>query len=148
MTPSVAWLIVGLIALIVEALSLNLVFVFVAIAAIVAGAAAVLGVPFLGQIGAFVIAGLALPVVLRPRLLALMGGRGVISRTDALFGETGQVTEAIDSVRGTGRIIVNGNDWAARSTDPIAIGTLVMVEGADGIVLLVSTINPPELLQA
>src|SRR6476661_4853338 len=122
MTPPVAWLIVGLIALVIEALSLNLVFVFVAIAAIVAGSAAALRVPVLGQIGAFVVAGLTLPALLRPRLLAQLGGRGVMSRTDALFGETGQVTEAIDPVRGTGRIIVNGHDWAARSDDPIAIG--------------------------
>src|SRR6185295_7466173 len=148
MSPSIAWLIIGLIALIIEALSLNLVFVFVAIAAIVAGVTAVLGVPVLGQIGAFVVAGLALPVMLRPRLLAVMGGRGVVSRTDALFGETGQVTEAIDPHRGTGRIIVNGHDWAARSTDPIAVGTVVMVEGSDGIVLIVSAVTPPELLQA
>ena len=66
-----------------------------------------------------------------------------MSRTEALMGETGQVTEAIDPVLGTGRVVVNGHDWAARSMDPIAVGTQVMVDGSDGIVLLVSPLTPP-----
>jgi membrane protein implicated in regulation of membrane protease activity len=143
MTPPVVWLLLGLIALIIEAISLNLVFVFVAVAALFAGCMAAVGVPILGQIASFIVAGLVLPMMLRPRLLARMGGRGVMSRTDALFGETAQVTAAIDPVLGTGRVVANGHDWAARSTDPLSVGTLVMIEGADGIVLLVSPLTPP-----
>ena len=144
LTPPVLWLVFGLIALIVETISLNLVFVFVAIAALVAGCMAAVGVPILGQIAAFILAGLVLPMILRPRLLARLGGGGVLSRTDALLGETAQVTQAIDPVLGTGRVVANGHDWAARSPDPVSVGTLVMIDGADGIVLLVSPLTLPD----
>jgi membrane protein implicated in regulation of membrane protease activity len=143
MNPPAVWLVLGLVSLIIEALSLNLVFVFVAVAALFAGSTAAMGIPILGQVASFVGAGLVLPMILRPRLLSHLGGRGVLSRTDALFGETARVTEAIDPILGTGRIIVNGHDWAARSSEPLGIGTLVMVDGADGIVLLVSPLTPP-----
>ena len=141
MTPSVVWLVLGVVALIVEAISLNLVFVFVAVAALFAGSMAAVGVPILGQLGSFIAAGLALPAILRPRLLAHLGGRGVMSRTDALLGETAQVTMAIDPVLGTGRVIVNGSDWAARSDGPVSVGTKVMIDGTDGIVLLVTPLT-------
>ena len=39
---------------------------------------------------------------------------------------------------GTGRVNVGGEDWAARSREPIAAGTKVRVVGADGIVLEVT----------
>ena len=60
------------------------------------------------------------------------------SRTEALAGKLAHVTEAIDPVRGTGRVNVAGEDWAARSAAPVPAGAEVRVDGADGIVLLVS----------
>lgn len=143
LTPTVLWLVLGLIALIIEAIGLNLVFVFVAIAALFAGCMAAVGTPILGQLVSFILAGLLLPVLLRPRLLAALGGRGVISRTDALLGEVAEVTQAIDPVLGTGRVLANGHDWAARSEEPLSVGTRVMIDGADGIVLLVSPLTSP-----
>jgi membrane protein implicated in regulation of membrane protease activity len=48
------------------------------------------------------------------------------------------VTNDIEPTLGTGRINVGGEDWAARSTEPIPTGTTVRVVGADGIVLEVT----------
>jgi membrane protein implicated in regulation of membrane protease activity len=48
------------------------------------------------------------------------------------------VTDDIDPTRGTGRVNVGGQDWAARSPDPLALGTKVRVVGANGIVLEVT----------
>ena len=41
----------------------------------------------------------------------------------------------IDPMLGTGRVNVAGQDWAARSEEPVATGTRVRVVAADGIVL-------------
>jgi membrane protein implicated in regulation of membrane protease activity len=90
------------------------------------------------QIVVFALLALLLPVLLRQNLLRRFSGRGVPSRTDALIGTTGEVTEAIDPVRGTGRVIVNGQDWAARSSRPVPAGAIVEVVHADGIVLVVT----------
>jgi membrane protein implicated in regulation of membrane protease activity len=71
--------------------------------------------------------------ILQPRLLAK--SKGVPSRTEVLQGKTGVVTEAIDPNRGTGRVRVAGQDWAAQSHAPLPIGTFIRVKGADGIIL-------------
>ena len=48
------------------------------------------------------------------------------------------MTHDIDPTLGTGRVNVSGEDWAARSAEPIPAGTKVTVVGADGIVLEVT----------
>ena len=130
-------MVIAIVALAVEATNLNLIFLFGGVAALLAGTLAALGVPIAGQILGFAVAALVLPALLRPRLLRRLGGVGVLSRTDALIGQTARVTKAIDPVTG-GRVLVQGHDWAANSTEPIGEGALVEVLGADGIVLLVA----------
>jgi len=67
----------------------------------------------------------------------------VPSRTAQLLGQRGRVTEPIDAVAGRGRVVVGGDDWAARAEQPLAEGAEVIVDGADGIVLHVSNWKPP-----
>ena len=63
---------------------------------------------------------------------------GVDSRTERLVGQRAQVTEPIDPVLGTGRVVVAGDDWSARSDRALPSGTEVRIDGHDGIVLQVS----------
>jgi membrane protein implicated in regulation of membrane protease activity len=134
------WMAIAIVALAVEATNLNLIFLFGGLAALLAGTLAALGVPPVGQILGFAAAALLIPMLLRPRLLRRLGGGGVgvLSRTDALIGQSARVTKAIDPASGPGRVLVQGHDWAASSTEPILEGALVEVLGSDGIVLLVA----------
>ena len=132
-------MVIAIVALAIEATNLNLIFLFGGVAALLAGTLAALGVPIVGQILGFAVAAVILPALLRPRLLRRLGGVGVLSRTDALIGQTARVTKAIDPVTG-GRVLVQGHDWAANSTEPIREGALVEVLGADGIILLVAPV--------
>ena len=76
---------------------------------------------------------------LQIRLVGLFGpAKGVPARTATLIGRQGVVTQDIDRTTGTGRVNVGGEDWAARSNEPIAAGAKVRVVGADGIVLEVT----------
>jgi membrane protein implicated in regulation of membrane protease activity len=59
------------------------------------------------------------------------------SRVAALVGKTGVVTETILPSEGLGRVMVEGEDWAARASAQIANGSVVRVTGFDSIVLLV-----------
>src|SRR5204863_385241 len=90
------------------------------------------------MLGAFVVVMTVSIVLLRSTLLTWIGGRGVPSRTEPLIGRQGIVTHDIDPTRGTGRITVGGEDWAARCSEPLPTGTTVRVAGADGIVLEVT----------
>ncbi|MFL5500825.1 MAG: NfeD family protein [Gemmatimonadaceae bacterium] len=137
---ALVWIVIAIVALAIEATNLNLIFLFGGVAALLAGTLAALGVPVIGQILGFALAALILPGLLRPRLLRRLGGVGVLSRTDALIGQTAKVTRAIDPVIGLGRVLVQGHDWAANSTEAIREGTVVEVLGADGIVLLVAPV--------
>ena len=142
MSPSIAWIIIGVIAFAIEAAHLGLIFLFIGAGAVVAGIFSAAGIPLAGQLIGFVAGAVVFAALLRPRLLRrLHGSKGVISRTDALIGQTGTVTSTIDPVTHSGRILVAGNDWAANSTERIEAGALVEVLGADGIVLLVAPVQ-------
>jgi len=139
MSATIVWTVIGVIALVIEAAHLGLIFLFVGVAAIIAGILSAIGIPLPGQLIGFALAAIALAALLRPRLLRrLHGSKGVLSRTDALIGQTGTVTHTIDPIAAGGRILVGGHDWAASSTERIEAGALVEVLGSDGIVLLVA----------
>lgn len=142
LSAAVVWTIIGLIALGIEAMHLGLIFLFVGGAAIIAGILSAFGIPLGGQLIGFAVSAVVLAAALRPRLLKrLHGSKGVISRTDALIGQTGTVTHTIDPISAGGRILVNGHDWAANSTERIESGSLVEVLGSDGIILLVAPVQ-------
>lgn len=135
---ALVWLAVAFVSAIVEVSVPHFGFAFVGAGAIVAAAAAFFGFSPPVQFGAFVVVMTASLVLLRSRLLKGIGGKGLPSRTHSLIGRQGQVTHDIDPMLGTGRINVGGEDWAARSVEPLATGTTVRVTGADGIVLEVT----------
>ena len=139
-SAALVWTVIAIAALAIEATNLNLIFLFGGVAALLAGILAGLGVPVIGQLLGFAVAAVILPALLRPRLLRRLGGVGVVSRTDALIGQTARVIKAIDPVAGAGRVLVQGHDWAANSTEPIREGAVVEILGSDGIVLLVAPV--------
>jgi len=71
-------------------------------------------------------------------LAALAYDTGRVVSTEALIGREGVVTHDIETSVGAGRVNVQGQDWAARSVQPIPAGTRIRVVGADGIILEVS----------
>jgi len=135
---TLAWLTVAFVSAIVEVSIPHFGFAFVSAGAIAAAAAAYLGFGTAPQIGTFVVVMVASLVGLRSRLVGLVGGRGIPTRTEPLVGRQGVVTHDIDHTTGAGRVNVGGEDWAARSAEPLASGTRVRVVGADGIVLEVT----------
>lgn len=143
MSMLAVWLIVALAAGIAEILIPALVFLFVALAALATVGVVALGFNVTVQVVFFAAASLLLLGLVRPIFASKrLGGKGVPSRTEALAGKLGHVTEAIDPVRGSGRVNVAGEDWAARSAASVPAGSEVRVEGADGIVLIVSATGP------
>jgi membrane protein implicated in regulation of membrane protease activity len=141
MNTTELWLIAALIAGIVEILVPLFGFVFVSMAAVVAALASAAGLSTTYQVVLFAASLVLFLVVLRP-IAKRTGARGVPSRTEAIVGRRAQVVSAIDPVLGTGRVNVGGDDWAARSANPIPTGAEVIVEGADGIVLIVAPARP------
>lgn len=135
---SLTWLAVALVAAVIEVSVPHFGCAFVSAGAVAAAAAAFLGFGVAAQIGTFVVVMTVSLVALRRNLVGRLGGPGVPTRTAQLLGRPGQVTDAIDPTLGTGRVNVGGEDWAARSTEPLPAGTTIRVVAADGIVLEVT----------
>ena len=132
------WLGLALVAALLEVSLPHFGCAFISAGAVCAAAAAFFGFSIPVQIGTFVVVMTVSIVALRAKLLDRVAGPGLPSRTDPLIGRHGQVTHDIDPVLGTGRVVVGGEDWAARSPEAIATGTRVRIVGADGIVLEVT----------
>jgi membrane protein implicated in regulation of membrane protease activity len=136
---ALAWVALAIVAAIVEVSIPHFGVIFVSAAALFAGLAAFFGAGVIAQVVIFVVVLGGSLALLRPWLIARLGkARGVPSRTEALIGRHGVVTIDIDREVGSGRVNVGGEDWAARSTNPLGAGTRVRVVGSDGIVLEVT----------
>ncbi len=70
-------------------------------------------------------------------------GENYRTNVDVLIGKNAIVTEQIDNIKGTGRIKVEGQDWAARSEDNSIIpqGKTVEIAKYEGIKMFVRIIN-------
>jgi membrane protein implicated in regulation of membrane protease activity len=129
--PALAWLAVAIVAAIIEVSVPHFGSAFVSAGAFAAAAAAYFAFSIPAQFAAFVLVLTVSIVLLRSRLVARIG---------PLIGRQGIVTHGVDPTIGTGRVNVGGEDWAARGTEIISIGTKVRVIGADGIVLEVTRV--------
>ncbi len=75
--------------------------------------------------------------VVRKGLAAL--GLGALNNREALEGKIG---EARTNIHAEGTVYAGGEEWTARSTEPIALGSKVRIVGRDGLVLLVEAEHP------
>jgi len=138
MIGSLGWIVIAVVAAIIEISVPHFGLIFVSVAALGAALAAYAGFGMSAELVVFIVLLCLSWVVLRPRLMRDLGGRGVPSRTEPLIGREGVVTHDIEATVGAGRVNVGGEDWAARSAAPLAAGTRVRVVAADGIVLEVT----------
>ncbi|MFN7914132.1 MAG: NfeD family protein [Vicinamibacterales bacterium] len=134
-SAAVIWVIVAIVAAVIEISIPHFGLIFVTVAALVAAMLAGAGSGVFIQGIAFIVALALCLLLIRPRMVSKLGSRGVPSRTDTLIGREGLVTVDIDATLGAGRVNVGGEDWAARSAAPLPAGARIRVVAADGIVL-------------
>jgi membrane protein implicated in regulation of membrane protease activity len=112
-------------------------FVFVCVAALITALVAS-RFDWMIQLGAFSVSLLVSLGLVRPLFLAkIHTGAKIPSRVEILLGKVAQVSQDIDPSIGLGRVEVEGQDWAASSAKFVAAGDSVLIEGFDGIVLIV-----------
>ena len=137
----VIWVLVAVALAIGEVLTPGLFFLGpVALAAVAAALAALLGAGTLGSLIVFIVCSVASLLILRPiarrhvRMPALSR-----TGTDALVGKPGLVTRRVD--RHGGRVRIGGEEWSARSyldDDVFPEGKTVDVVQIDGATALVA----------
>lgn len=134
-SPVVLWVILAIVAAVIEISIPHFGMIFVTVAAIAAALMAAAGAGLIAESAVFVLALALCLLLLRPRMVSRLGSKGVPSRTETLIGREGVVTLDIETSLGAGRVNVGGEDWAARAATRLPAGTRIRVVAADGIVL-------------
>jgi membrane protein implicated in regulation of membrane protease activity len=133
------WIVAGLVLVIAELFTGDLIFLMVAIGSVAAALASALGAPILVQAALGGIVALALLVFVRPLALRFLRPlHETVTNTAALVGSEGLVVERVHAQ--DGRVKLGGEIWSARTSDPsadLAPGTsvnVIRIEGATAVV--------------
>lgn len=137
---AVIWLVSFVVFLIVEIATVSLVSVWFAGGALVAFVVNLIGFNIWVQIVAFVAGSLILLALTRPMAARFINKGLVKTNVEETVGKTVKVIENIDNINETGKVMLNGVEWMARSTEddvPYEAGMLVTVSEVQGVKLIV-----------
>lgn len=138
------WLILLIVFIAVEAGTMGLTSIWFAGGALIAVIIAVLGGPVWLQISAFLVVSLVLLIFTRPVAVKYFNKDRVKTNAEDIIGKQAIVTGQIDNLQATGKVVVGGQEWSARSMEEgmvIPEGTVVIVESISGVKLMVRTIE-------
>ena len=136
------WLMAFIILVVMEFLTMGLTTIWFAIGALTAFFASLFGVSFWIQIILFLVVSLVVLVVYRPLAVKYVNSRRTKTNVDDLVVKEAKVTEKIDNLNQTGRVVLNGMDWSARTTigGTIEVDTIVKVVEVKGVKLIVEPV--------
>ena len=137
------WLYLGLFAvfLIIEAVSFNLITIWMAVAALLTSVYAYF---FPSQIlpQAFIFIVLSIILIALTKPLSKRFIKNTKTNADSLMGEIGVVTLEINNLKGEGQVKIKNQTWSAKSEngDEIPQGAKVKIEKIEGVKLIVNAI--------
>lgn len=138
------WLIIIVVAAVVEGLTSQLVSIWFVAGAICALIANICGAPVWIQIDVFALVTILTLLATRPLVKKLLNFKRIDTNAGRYIGETGIVTTEINNILGQGQVTVRGSVWTARSIDnsQIEVGSQVLVKSIEGVKLMVELIDP------
>jgi membrane protein implicated in regulation of membrane protease activity len=140
----IGWLVLILVFVIIEMLSLDFVFLMLAIGSLGGLISGLFGLPWWAQLVVAAVLSILLLFLLRPPLLRAMhrGADPARSNVDALLGQEGRVVQSFGAV-GTGLVkLANGEVWTSRlgaggTSEALEPGTRVLVTAIEGATAVV-----------
>lgn len=139
------WLIIALISFIMEIFIPSFVLFNFGIGAVVGSFAAGLNLSLEWQIVLFSTGTLLSFFLIRPvmKKYAYKRSDGFKTNIDAMVGRQAKVTEEIDNENNRGRVLLDGDNWQARSlhNEVVQKGTLVEIVQLNSIILIVKKVN-------
>lgn len=135
----VGWLIVFVVFAALELGTMGLTCIWFAIGALAGCVASLLGGNWIVQAIVFIVVTVLVLIFLRPIAIKYINNNAEKTNVDSMAGKTGKVTTEIDNINATGKIIVDGMEWTARSSEGEIIpeGTLVTVVEIKGVKAIV-----------
>ena len=135
----VVWLIIALVAGILEAVTVSLVSVWFALGAVAAAISAGFGFGVIAQVVIFLVLSLILMALTAPICRKFRMGEKVPTNADRLIGCIGVITEDVDPLENKGEVKVQGQRWSVQVRDDgrAKVGDNVIVEAIEGAHLVV-----------
>lgn len=136
----IVWLGIMILMLVIEVVTLGLTTIWFAGGALVATLLALLDVPILVQIIVFLIVSGILVYFTRPIAVKKFNKTRTLTNVESVAGKQAVVSETIDNVNGTGKIMLDGMEWTARTKEDgtvISEGKLISVISVEGVKAIV-----------
>lgn len=134
------WLAILAVLLIVEAATLALTTIWFAGGAFVAFLVSLFCDNIVVEFIVFLVCSVALFLFCRPSALRRFNRRRAKTNVESAIGQTVRVTEDVNNYSGTGRAVLAGMEWAARSFDDRVTfppNTLAVVARVEGVKLII-----------
>lgn len=142
--PTLIWLILLVAFVLIEVLTLGLTTIWFAGGSLVGLLVSLTGVGFLVQVILFLVVSFVLLLLVRPYAHRHFNKERVRTNAQTLIGETAIVIEPVDNLRAQGRVIVHGQEWAARNQkegELLDKDTHVRVTDISGVKLIVEKLS-------
>lgn len=140
----VLWLVVVVAFLVVELSTVTLTSIWFAAGGLIALIVAMLGGDFAFQMIAFLIGSFGMFFATKPWADKVINAKKIRTNADRVVGEEVRVLERINNLDQTGRVVVRGQDWMARTEDDNIIieqGDLVRVLRISGVKVIVERVK-------
>ena len=134
----ILWGTIAVLAAIVELNTFALVSLWFVIGGIASFVAAYFNVPFLWQFAIFVLTSGVIGIIMVP-YVRKRNSAYTPTNTDSLVGHEGVTESELNVITGSGRALVDGQSWAAKSVtgSNIPANTVVVIERIEGVTLFV-----------
>ena len=135
----ILWLIVLILAIVIEVITLGLTSIWFAGGAILAIIAALLHANIGIQIALFVLSTILLLYFTRPIAVKYFNKDRVRTNAESIVDKQGIVIAEVDNLKGVGQVSVGGQEWSARSANDDQIleeGSVVEIVAISGVKLI------------
>jgi membrane protein implicated in regulation of membrane protease activity len=142
LTNSILWLIILAVLILIEILTLGLTTIWFAGGALIAFIVSLFYDNLLVEVILFLVMSMVLLSFTRPLVLKYFNPKRTKTNYEGVIGKEAMVTITIDNMNAVGQVIVDGQEWSAKSLDGNVIkqGAKVKIHGITGVKLIVSSI--------
>ena len=137
----VLWIVIMVLLLVVEALTMNLTTIWLAVGALASIFFTLAGAGGVMQFGVFVVVSAVMVFFTRPLVKKYVAGKYQKTNSDSLVGRTARIIEPVNNSLETGTAFLDGKEWTVRSEvdgEVFNEGDIVVVREIEGVKLIVA----------
>ena len=138
------WLGLMIVFLIIEAITVGLATIWFAAGALAAMISAILGGGLIAQIVLFFMVSFVLLLFTRPVAMKYFNGNKIRTNYEDAIDKTVRITERVDNTGGTGKAVLNGQEWTVRMQKAHMVleqGALARVAAVEGVKLILTPLE-------